>query len=71
MGDRKFEQLVERLMKLDFSIGTEAFRDALLQRCLAVLDADESGKRLDDADLELLSAAGDDTSYRAPLGTSE
>ncbi len=71
VDDRKFEQLVKRLMKLDFSKGTEAFRDALLERCLTVLDARENGSRLDDADLELLSAAGDDATYRGPLGTSE
>lgn len=61
MNDRKFEQMLERLLKQDFSAGTEAFRDSLLQRCLDVL-AEENGMELDDEDLELLSAAGDMTS---------
>ena len=70
MDDRRFEQMLSRLLRADFSAGTEAFRDELLARCLAILDADvrdeaagsESGCRvveLDDADLELLAAAGD------------
>ena len=59
MGNREFEQMLERLMKQDFSAGTETFRDALLERCLAVLDADDEGICLDDSDLELLAAAGD------------
>jgi len=50
---------LERLMKYDFSIGKEAFRDALLQRCLAVLCMGDEGVPLDDASLEQLAAAGD------------
>ena len=59
MDEREFEQMIERLMKLDFSIGTEAFRDDLLSRCLAVLASDGECREVDDAELELLAAAGD------------
>ena len=59
MVDREFEQMLGRLMKQDFSIGTEKFRDALLERCLAVLDNDEEVAELDDSVLELLAAAGE------------
>lgn len=59
MDEREFEQMFEQLMKLDFSIGTEAFRDNLLLRCLAVLNMDDEGVVLDDSELELLAAAGD------------
>lgn len=58
MEDREFEQMLGRLMKQDFSKGTEEFRDALLERCLTVLDEDEEIAEIDDADLELLAAAG-------------
>lgn len=51
------EQEVTRILQLDLSIGTEAFRDALLQRCLAVLDTKEVAS-LDDDELDLLAAAG-------------
>lgn len=52
----------------DFSVGTEAFRDDLLERCLAELGSENktSGwnlvnetRELDDNELELLAAAGD------------
>lgn len=46
-------------MKQDFSAGTEAFRDTLLERCLSVLDEDDEGRCLDDAELDMLAAAGD------------
>lgn len=70
MDDGRFEQMLMRLLQADFSSGTEAFRDELLARCLAILgsdahgeaagpDADRCAAELDDADLELLAAAGD------------
>ena len=59
MDDQEFEQMLGRLMKQDFSIGTEKFRDALLERCLVVLDDDKEVAELDDSALELLAAAGD------------
>ena len=58
MDERAFEQMLGRLMKQDFAAGTEAFRDSLLERCLAALNADGEGARVEDADLELLAAAG-------------
>lgn len=64
MNDREFEHMLERLVKQDFSAGTEAFRDALLDRCLDVLDADSDGVQLNDDDLDLLAAAGDSTMLR-------
>ena len=58
MDEREFESRVERLMQLDLSAGTEAFRDALLKRCLAVLCLDDSVAVIDDAELDKLAAAG-------------
>lgn len=63
MEDRGFEQMLERLMGRGLPVGSEAFRDALLERCLAELDADDEGMVLDDAELDLLSAAGDPSSW--------
>jgi hypothetical protein len=60
---REFERTLERLMRQDFSAGTEEFRDALLQRCLEVLDEGEAGMPLDDDALEQLSAAGSISDY--------
>lgn len=68
MDGRKFEEMLERLMKVDFDAGSEEFRDALLKRCLAELGADPHAAddaeamqeaQLTDADLEMLAAAGD------------
>ena len=60
MNDREFEQRLEQLLRQDLSVGTEAFRDALLARCLNELpDADDEPRQLDIADLELVAAAGD------------
>ena len=59
MDDAGFEQTVDRLLNQDLSSGTEEFRDNLLQRCLDVLGCDESEAFLDDADLDLIAAAGD------------
>jgi hypothetical protein len=47
---------IERLLKYDFSQGTEAFADELLRRSLYVA---EDGAELSDEQVELLSAAGD------------
>ena len=58
MSDQEFEQTLERLMKQDFSAGTDEFREALLERCLAELD-DGEGKELDDSVLDMLAAAGE------------
>ena len=58
MDEQEFERYLERLMKQDFSKGTEAFRDELLARCLAVLKSDDGAMPLDDSDIELLAAAG-------------
>ena len=59
MNDKMLDQMIERLMKQDFSAGTEEFRDGLLERCLAVLDAGNEGAPLDDEALDMLAAAGD------------
>ena len=58
MDDRAFDQMLGRLMKQDFAAGTETFRDALLVRCIAVLNSGDGGMRVEDDDLELLAAAG-------------
>ena len=61
MDDRQFEQMLEGFLRADSPAGAEEFREGLLARCLAVLDAGSEGgsAELDDADLELLAAAGD------------
>lgn len=58
MDDREFERELTRLMRLDFSAGTETFRDTLLARCLEILRATE-GAEIPDEVLDLLAAAGD------------
>jgi len=52
------EDELRRILSQDLSVGTEAFRDALLARCLDVLAAGD-GADLGDDELELLAAAGD------------
>ena len=77
MDDRQFEQMLAKLLRYDFSAETDAFREELLARCLEVLDADTRSEaseldadchvvELNDADLELLAAAGDTTGIREP-----
>ena len=66
MEDRDFEQMLEKLMGQGLPVGSETFRDALLERCLAELDADDEGLVLDDAELDLLSAAGDPSVWFGP-----
>lgn len=57
VDDRTFDKMLNRLMKQDFSVGTDAFRDDLLERCKDMLGTD--GSRIDDSDLDMLAAAGD------------
>lgn len=59
MNDKEFEQKLAYLIQRDASTGTEEFRDSLLARCLAVLNADHEGRELSFEQLDLLSAAGD------------
>lgn len=59
MSNREYEQTLERVLSQDFSDGTEAFRDELLNRCLAVLESDEHASVIPDEELEMLAAAGD------------
>ena len=50
---------IEGLLAQDLSAGTEAFREELLERCLAELDrAQTDGVELADDELEMLAAAG-------------
>lgn len=67
MNDQEFEQMLGRVMKQDFSAGTETFRETLLKRCLNVLDGDDECSFIDDADLDLLAAAGDITTLDPSL----
>lgn len=67
MDDKRFEQMIEKLLKQDFSSGTEAFRDALLARCLDELDADIRESDLSDEELEMLAAAGNLSAMQDPL----
>ena len=62
---------IARSLKHDYSAGTDEFRESLLERCLAVLVAGKDAsletalpehrvaRELDDADLDMLAAAGD------------
>ena len=61
------EKDLEKLLRHDFSVGTEAFAEDLLERALAVLDEAEDGFslvdenegfELSDEQLDMLSAAG-------------
>ena len=54
------EMEMSRLLRHDFSVGTESFRDNLLKRCLSELNsAGSSRQALSDEDLEFVNAAGD------------
>ena len=63
MNDREIEKMLGTLLAQDLSSGTEAFRDALLERCLDVLNSDSEVTVLSDDDLEMLAAAGDPTAF--------
>ena len=52
------EKKLEQLFRSDLSLGTDAFRDTLLERCLEVIRSDE-GYPLSESELDLLAAAGD------------
>ena len=69
MVEREFERMLERLLGQDFSIGTEAFRDALLARCLDELDADDETVVIGDDDLVLIAAAGGPMLPERPRGS--
>lgn len=62
------EQGIQRLFQHDFSAGTEAFRDELLDRCLSELGSDSDGVELSDSALDMLAAAGDITLTEKPPG---
>ncbi|MBP3893956.1 MAG: hypothetical protein J6D34_07955 [Atopobiaceae bacterium] len=51
---------IKRLMRTDFSAGTERFEEDLLQKALGVLGQEEKEEvgYLSDDDLSMLSAAG-------------
>ena len=51
------EQDIIRVLSERRPVGDEAFRDALLARCLAIVDADDAPYDLDDEDLGMLAAA--------------
>lgn len=64
MDEREFEQTFERLLKHDYSAGTESFRDALLARCLDELRFADGASghyevEVSDESLDRLAAAGD------------
>ena len=66
MDNQEFEIKLGKLMKQDFSVGTESFREDLLARCLSVLNEDE-GVELSDDDLDMLAAAGELFVDKGPL----
>ena len=58
MNESEFERMLAGLAQKDASVGTEAFRDELLARCLAVLNEGDECVELSMEQLEMLSAAG-------------
>lgn len=64
MGDREFEEMLHRVFGDGNQRDGEAFREALLERCLRIVragdaDGNSAGRELGDSELELLAAAGD------------
>lgn len=60
---------IEHILAQDLSVGTDAFREDLLQRCLSVFDqADSQGFELDDNEIDMLAAAGIPDLARDPDG---
>ena len=57
MDDKELEQMLTKVLRHDYSAGTEEFRDSLLQRCLDELRTDGDSE-IPDVDLEYLAAAG-------------
>lgn len=53
------EERVRQLFRQDLSAGTDAFREELLERCLDALHDEETGREVDDSELDMLAAAGD------------
>ena len=47
-----------KALKFDFSAGTTAFRESLLEKCLAEIDSSTEVFELDDDSLDMLAAAG-------------
>ena len=51
-------KMIERVLSRDYSVGKQAFKEKLLQRCLAELDQGDEGLELADDELDMLAAAG-------------
>ncbi len=78
MEKRRFERMLEQLMKQDLAAGTEEFCDSLLARCLDVLGSDDravdgifDGVEIDDSYLDLLAAAGDLSALNGAPGSDD
>ena len=56
---------LEHILAHDFSVGTEDFREALLARCLEILDAQDNVRPLGIEELNWLCAAGDPFAVQA------
>jgi hypothetical protein len=52
------DKMIERVLSRDYSVGKQAFKENLLQRCLAELDQGDQGMELADDELDMLAAAG-------------
>ena len=67
VSEREFEQTVERLMKQDLAVGTEAFRDNLLARCLSVLGSEAPARNTaGNATRRTVGYADEDPEARVP-----
>lgn len=59
MTNKEFETILKQVLEQKDSLPSEDFREDLLKRCLAVLNADCMAEEISDEQIELLSAAGD------------
>ena len=50
---------IERILGKDLSVGTDAFREKLLGKCLESIESLDEGVELGDDVLDMLAAAGD------------
>ena len=68
MSDHRFGKWLETLLSQDLSVGTEEFRETLLEDCIEAVVTSGKTIELDDDELQSLAAAGDmlDSSRTSP-----
>lgn len=65
-GKREFQDMLKRVLRQDFSAGTEGFCDALPALCSTEFGSDDCAVELDGDALETLVAAGSDSCRERP-----